>query len=60
MNDEKYICVFCGKVKRGWGNSCWPIISNENSRCCDGCNRHRVIPARIESMNTKENKNGSR
>lgn len=60
MNEEKYICVFCGKKKTGWGNSCWPIINNENSRCCDKCNLHRVIPARLASLNVKENKGDGR
>ena len=44
-------CVFCGKeIKETsgyWGNSCWPIYEDEKVRCCDGCNRYIVFPARV-------------
>lgn len=46
-------CVFCGKeIKENsgyWGNSCWPIYEDEKVRCCDGCNRYIVFPARTIS-----------
>ena len=44
----KYKCVFCGKEREGYGNSCWPIYNDEKVRCCDNCNRYIVIPERIK------------
>lgn len=44
----KYKCVFCGKEREGYGNSCWPIYNCEKVRCCDNCNRYIVIPERIK------------
>lgn len=47
-------CVFCGKVKEGYGNSCWPIYDDEKKRCCDNCNRYVVIPKRFELKNNSK------
>ena len=47
---NKYTCAFCGKEHEGYGNSCWPIFVNEDTRCCDKCNFEVVIPMRIKCM----------
>ena len=52
--DRTYICSICGKVKKGWGNNSCPITFGEDDRCCDDCNFHRVIPARLEQMYSKK------
>lgn len=54
MNDalkREYVCCICGKTKEGYGNNPWPIKEYSEGRCCDGCNEHIVIPARLNEYN---------
>ena len=44
---EKKICCICGKEFEGWGNNPYPVVKDEDARCCDECNDEVVIPARI-------------
>ena len=37
-------CCICGKEIEGYGNSALPLVEGV---CCDACNHHVVIPARI-------------
>ena len=37
-------CVICGKQIAGYGNNAEPVMIGE---CCNECNLHIVIPARI-------------
>ena len=46
----KYKCCICGKEFVGYGNNPWPVVKDENARCCNGCNNEKVIAARIELM----------
>lgn len=39
------ICSICGKSYEGYGNNAIPV---NPGRCCDHCNLHVVIPARIK------------
>lgn len=50
---EEGICSICFKKYTHWGNNAYPV--NEG-RCCDECNANIVIPARIQQMINKENK----
>ena len=44
-------CCLCGKDKQGFGHSCWPIYPDSSDyRCCDNCNKFKVIPARVQEM----------
>lgn len=43
-----YDCCLCGGSREGFGNNPQPVV--EEGRCCDECNRERVIPARIEEF----------
>lgn len=45
--NDSYTCCLCGKKKQGFGNNPWPL-ARSSEKCCDGCNKHKVIPARIE------------
>ena len=47
--DSKYCCI-CGKSFSGYGNNPYPVVKEENARCCDDCNRDIVIPARIIAL----------
>ena len=38
-------CVLCNEEYDGYGNNPYPVT--ENGRCCDDCNRLKVIPARM-------------
>ena len=42
-NKEK--CVICSELIIGFGNNPEPI--KKNGKCCDNCNSHKVIPARL-------------
>lgn len=57
-NDKIYTCCLCGKIKKGYGNDPWPLapIFGTSNKCCDGCNLYKVIPARLESVNSGKNK----
>jgi len=57
-------CCICGKEFEGYGNNPWPIDETEDARCCDDCNRKKVVPARFElhdenSRRMNESKNTS-
>lgn len=57
MRDSTYKCCLCGKTKTGWGNDPWPLTSDlSGERCCDSCNLHRVIPARLQRLREAERK----
>ena len=44
-------CCICGKKFTGWGNNPWPVVKDEDARCCDECDNNSVIPARIAELN---------
>lgn len=44
---KKYKCCICGKEDFGWGNNPWPVVKDEDARCCDSCNNMYVIPTRL-------------
>ena len=50
---EERICDICGKTFYGYGNNAWPV---KDGICCNECNSIYVIPARIQNINSKENK----
>ncbi len=37
-------CCICGKLIKGYGNEAYPVAKG---KCCDECNKNKVIPARI-------------
>ena len=41
------ICSICGQEYYGYGNNAQPI---NNGRCCNECNRTKVVPFRIAMM----------
>lgn len=45
------ICCICGEKIEGYGNNPEPYMTAKNGeRCCDACNLHYVIPARLEQL----------
>ncbi len=44
---DKNTCVLCGKQIRGYGNNAEPL---KRGRCCDICNKEKVIPARLKQL----------
>ena len=40
-------CCICGCKFIGFGNNPYPLVTDDESRCCDYCNMRLVIPARI-------------
>jgi hypothetical protein len=52
-----YICSFCDKEHKGYGNDPWPVMTQPGHRACDNCNSNIVIPARLEELFKKENVN---
>ena len=55
-SNQIYRCCICGKTFTGWGNNPWPVVKDEDARCCDECNDLKVVPARLEQMFSKESK----
>lgn len=49
-NNQEYECCICGKKFTGWGNNPYPVVDDENARCCDMCNETKVLPARLAQM----------
>ena len=50
MSEQAYICCFCGRAFKGWGNNPAPVNKDEKARCCDDCNSNIIIPARLYLM----------
>lgn len=42
-----YKCCVCGAKILDYGNNPYPVVDDEDARCCDQCNMEYVIPARI-------------
>lgn len=40
-------CNLCGNKIFDYGNNPYPLMMNDDDRCCDLCNSKYVIPARI-------------
>ena len=49
MNERTvHLCVLCGKKFQGWGNNPEPLVAEgDDRRCCNKCNKTKVLPARI-------------
>lgn len=57
MANIGYECCICHKIFTDWGNDPWPVVKDEDARCCDDCDMNVVIPARIADLcKHKENK----
>lgn len=48
LTEDKEICVLCGKHIVGYGNNPFPLA--DEGKCCDECNKTKVIPARIKDF----------
>lgn len=46
---KTFICCLCHKQFKGFGNNPEPLKSAPN-RCCDECDRNKVIPARLKNV----------
>ena len=46
---KTFICCLCGQEFAGYGNNPYPLCDRDDyeSRCCDECDRNKVIPARM-------------
>lgn len=54
----RQVCCICGERFIGYGNDPWPIVKDEDARCCDECNDTKVLSARLAQMfGGKENNN---
>jgi hypothetical protein len=43
---QVFTCCLCGMPSLGWPNDAWPLV--EGGKCCERCDREKVLPARIE------------
>lgn len=50
MGNQEYVCCICGEKFTGWGNDPYPVVNDEDAKCCDMCNQTRVLPARMAQM----------
>lgn len=44
---REYVCCFCGKKEKGYGNNPAPVYMKEGARCCSKCNMAVVVPMRL-------------
>ena len=58
MDNGVKICCICGKTFEGWGNNPYPVVKDEDARCCDDCNATYVIPARLEALSNSNEGEG--
>ena len=47
-------CCICGKKFVGYGNNPYPVVDNDDARCCDECNSTYVIMARLARLYEKD------
>jgi hypothetical protein len=52
---DEFTCVICEQHSVGYGNNPAPV-KNEG-KCCDDCNFTKVLPARLEAVNSFNHKN---
>ena len=52
LTENKETCVLCGESFKGHGNNPAPL--KDNGKCCDECNKRKVIPARIKALKEKK------
>lgn len=50
--DDKFVCCICGEECVGYGNN--PEPYKHEGKCCDACNLHFVIPARMALVGEEE------
>ena len=50
--EDTFTCCICGEECRGYGNNPEPF--KHEGRCCDACNLHYVIPARLAAIKVDE------
>lgn len=43
-------CCICGKKIVGYGNNPYPVVDDDEARCCDECNSNYVIVARLARL----------
>ena len=48
-------CAICGKKFSGYGNSTWPVTESTTDRCCDHCNKTKVLVARLAMISSRKN-----
>ena len=54
MKNKTKKCCICGDDFVGWGNNPWPVVKDDEARCCDLCNLEYVIPSRIILLNNEK------
>lgn len=52
LAEDKETCVLCGKHINGHGNNPAPLA--DEGKCCDACNKTKVIPARMKFLIDKK------
>ena len=50
--EDTFTCCICGEECHGYGNN--PEPYKHEGRCCDACNLHYVIPARLAMIKSDE------
>lgn len=52
LTEDKETCILCGKHIEGYGNNPAPLA--DEGKCCDECNKTKVIPARMKTLRGKK------
>ena len=50
-NYEDFTCCICGRLIKGeYGNNPWPVVKEDDAKCCDQCDLSVVLEARLKEM----------
>ena len=50
-NTKNPVCCICGcECENKYGNNPWPVVKDENAKCCNHCDQTVVLPERIRLM----------
>ena len=47
---QERTCCICGMKFIGYGNNPYPVVDDDEARCCDLCDSMVVVPARIRAL----------
>lgn len=56
MQNDNYKCCVCKQMFVGMGNNPYPLYRTVGDRCCDSCNYNHVLPARLQRLAQKSDK----
>ena len=53
-NNEMKCCICGKKITILTSHNPWPIVTDGKNKCCEECNKGKVIPARLREIGVKK------